>query len=359
MSDELPIGPEEGLPALEREVEELLDRYRHRRRGPVDDPGFLSARILALARRLESVAGSPEVESSCDRLLNRLSRLFLRHFVWECPGPRRREVRRIFFIAAAGGLCNRLRAVGALSAVSELSAIPFHWSWSPNGVCPGSVPCTDTLESLGQMDLSILAEIFLGDPSRTLVLSNPVAESTMYRRFLASRGVDEEIFGEVYRGAQRRFLGALTESCGIASRIEETRGRLGREYRAAHVRRTDKLRRWNKLRPGLRFPSTEDYAEILDELLDATERFFLCCDDATALQEFRSRYGERAVTFEGEFGTAFRQTSLEHSVADLVLLSGASLVVGTPESSFSSFAIHAGNAESRWPCSLPETFTGG
>lgn len=360
--------PEDGFRSLRRQVRELFDVYRDRPPGSLDDRHFLATRILSLSRRLESFrphdspeapSGPADVRDLCGYQLNLLNRIFARHFVRGRPKPRPRDVRRIFFLAWLGGLCNRLRTVCALSAVSELSAIPFQWNWTPNGTCPGSLAPTGTLESLGQLDFSILAETFLGCPSNTLILSNPFDPATIYRRFLAHRGVDERIFHAVYRSYQWRFLSALTDCCGMAERIEETRGKLGTAYRAAHVRRTDKVRRWNKLRPDIRFPTTQDYAEILDELLEPRERFFFCCDDAAVLSEFRCRYGERAMTFDGEFSEGFRQTSLEHAVADLVLLSGASLVIGTPESSFSSFAIHAGNTESRWPRSLPERFSRG
>ena len=354
------------LSEVTRQVEELLDLYRGRAARVVEDPRALAERIVSLARRLEelprpqpphpAVAGRSEVEDVCGRYLTGLSRLFFSHFISGRPKVRGREARRIIFLAANGGLCNRLRALCALSVVSELLQTPLCWTWTPDAACPGSLASTRALESLGQMDFSILAEILLERLSDTLVLTKPDPAAKFYRRFVAPTGVDEATFKELYRKYQRRFLAALTESCGLGERIETARRRLPPEYCGVHVRRTDKIQRWQKLRPGLRFPGTEDYAEILDERLDSSERFFLCCDDSAALSELRSRYGARAVTFPGEFGEGFRQTGLEHAIADLVLLSGASLVVGTPESSFSSFAIHVGNAEARWPCSLSETF---
>ena len=127
MSDELSIVPEDDLRSLTRRVRELLDVYRNRRPGSLYDRHFLATRILSLSQRLESFrphdspeapSGPADVRDLCGYQLNLLSRIFVRHFVRGRPKPRPRDVRRIFFLAWLGGLCNRLRTVCALSAVS-------------------------------------------------------------------------------------------------------------------------------------------------------------------------------------------------------------------------------------------------
>lgn len=291
------------------------------------------------------------------RVLGRLAGTIGRCHGWRHMPGRIRNCEQILLVLRSGGLCNRLRVLCALLVCSEMTDVPLYWNWFPNQHFQGSPVLDPSTAAIGHSRLDTIMQRYAHRPERSLVLSNPVTAEYVYRRCLRPLGVEEADFYSHYRRYQHRLLDILVRQYRLSATLDDLRSQLGPDYLGVHVRRTDVVRRWQRLRPDQRFPVTNDYSVMLDEQLEPGKPFFLCCDDKTARTEFQQLYGGQAVTFTGEFSNHYRQTSAAHAVADLVLLTGASTIIGTPESSFSSFAIRAGQSQALWVCSLPELFS--
>nr|WP_275405637.1 hypothetical protein [Alteromonas genovensis] len=142
----------------------------------------------------------------------------------------------------------------------------------------------------------------------------------------------------MYREEQTLLLKQISNALSLDEFVGPLLKRLPKQYLAAHIRRTDMLEHWNKTFPGYKYPSIEDYSDMITRLV-SDESFFVCCDDQSTVSTLYTKFGIRLVNYEGTFNEdAFRQTSMKHALIDLIILSQANQLIITPGSSFSDFA---------------------
>lgn len=122
----------------------------------------------------------------------------------------------------------------------------------------------------------------------------------------------------------------------IKSRLEEAKKSLGSNYVAMHIRRTDH---------GTSIENSPDevFYHAMEQL-NPDQKVFLCTDDKPTEEKFKKRFANRIITVSQDKS---RDTSsgIKSALTDLMLLSGASKIYGSFNSTFSSIASEYGNTE--------------
>lgn len=249
----------------------------------------------------------------------------------------------IFFLAHRGGMCNRLRAIAALSVAANKIGCGFGFNWVETDSCKGGV-----LPYKGFSNrISPIIKIISMNPHRIIIEDNPASAWHFFDKF-KNLGLFNSWaeFSKSYVSASSQLLDTLLEKsdCYELMRNFVSLNRLS-NYTALHIRRTDFVKHFTEKHPDEVLPSTADYINHIKK--DCPEEcFFLSTDDAEVKDAFIREFGDRVLFFDFIFSkNELRQTSFEHSLLDLAILSRSRKLVVTPRSSFSDYAASISNAE--------------
>lgn len=273
------------------------------------------------------------------------------HDIMSLPGVKRLNEssmqdfsgRGIFFFGHRAGLCNRLRAIASLSFIAKEIGCEFGFSWSETEACNGGVlpnkKFADKISPvLKNMDLSFDHFIFEDNP----------ASAWYFYEIFKKLGVFSSWpeFHAGYINESKMLLDSMLVKLGCLNYLEEfiTANSLN-SYVALHVRRTDFVPYFAKRFPNEKLPEILDFINYVKEHC-VGKKIFLSTDDIDVKAMFASEFGEDVCVLNFEFDkTQLRQTSFEHSLLDLALLSRSEELVVTPRSSFSEYAASISNAK--------------
>jgi hypothetical protein len=248
----------------------------------------------------------------------------------------------IFFLAHRGGICNRLRAIAALEAASEMVGFKFSFAWVETESCTGSpLPWKNFSNRI-----SPIAEKPELGQIHVLLEDNPASAWQYFDRFRKSCLIESwQDFNSLYIKTSAKILKLALEKLGVLHHLEAlVKANDLRNYAALHIRRTDFVSYFKNNYPGEILPPVESYMRQA-RLIPSENNFYLSTDDIKVRNRFQSEFGKRVVFFDFRFDQAeLRQTSFTHSLLDLAMLSGASHLMLTPRSSFSDYAASISNA---------------
>lgn len=116
-----------------------------------------------------------------------------------------------------------------------------------------------------------------------------------------------------------------------------------------HIRRGDHGAMLDRL--GITQPTEEDFWVYVDECLSSQHdlRVFCASDDDGVKRRFIDRFGDRALSYGAASLDRTTTTGLRCALIDLLLLSHAGFVCGTPASSFTVAASFRNLVRRRWP----------
>ena len=116
----------------------------------------------------------------------------------------------------------------------------------------------------------------------------------------------------------------------IQEDINNTKEKLGNNYIACHLRRTDG---WNH-RVYIKDRHTdEEYMEFIDQY-PRELNIYIATDNQDTQQKFIDLYGDRIIYKKIDRSNNLRQTSLQDAVKDMYICAGAKYFMGSPWSSF-------------------------
>jgi hypothetical protein len=258
-----------------------------------------------------------------------------------------------FCFAFRGGLCNRLRVICAVDALSSLLNKKYSWCWSENKDCLGALALyTDTLESAQVTLSSMLKDLLHVQPSLKNIITDPVGAWNIYDMYIENKEqISFNVFNAIYIEKQRNILNTFTSHLNIKNALDTILlTQLSDEFLGVHIRRTDMVAHWNKAFPNKKFPDLDDYKAKILSLINKEDKFFISCDDVATKAYMVREFSDQVCFYEGDFiEDEFRQTTFAHTLADLYLLSSSSQIISTQGSSFSDFAVSVSQATAMPP----------
>lgn len=261
------------------------------------------------------------------------------------------------FLKPTGGLGNRLNAIASAvqMAKDQDRKLVVFWErkWELNA------RYTDILIN---ENLNLIEKDLYNFPQRLFAkLDNRMAsltknalkyrEEDMYRIMNERNSYDfvpvfseqkenEEIFIETCFNFYKKKDFSLPElfipNKTIQNKVQEAKKLLGEGYIAMHIRRTDN-------ESSIQNSPDEIFYEAVQKL-DPSKKVFLCTDDKPTEVRFKEKFGNRIITIS-EDKSRDTKVGIQSALTDLMLLSGASKIFGSFNSTFSSIAAEYGNTE--------------
>lgn len=249
----------------------------------------------------------------------------------------------IFFLGHRGGMCNRLRAIAALSFASKKIGCEFGFSWVETESCKGGVlPHRNFSNRISPVIYRQLLDI-----DGIIIEDNPATAWHFFQKFKDLGFITSwKEFNEGYILESSELLNTLLEKADCLKTMQKFAldNRLT-NYTALHIRRTDFVEHFKNKHPTEKLPDVSDYINYIKENCP-NEKFFLSTDDIEVRDKFVFEFGDKVCFFDFNFETdKLRQTSFNHSLLDLAILSKGRRLVTTPRSSFSDYAASISNAE--------------
>lgn len=249
----------------------------------------------------------------------------------------------IFFLGHRGGLCNRLRAIAALEAAADSIGSEFAFSWVETDACRGGpLPWRNFGSRVSPRIHRVLRE-----EKKVVFEDNPVSAWQFFDKFkkigLLKSWPD---FKDVYIKKSERLLDSVIKKLNLYYVLENffKENRL-KDYTAVHIRRTDFVPYFVAKYPEERLPEISEYVDYVRSNCGG-KKVFLSTDDVDVRLNFVNSLGDQVCFFDFDFDKSqLRQTSFQHAVLDLAVLSRSSELLTTPRSSFSDYAVSISNAE--------------
>lgn len=249
----------------------------------------------------------------------------------------------IFFLGHRGGLCNRLRAIASLSFISKRIGCDFGFSWYETVACRGGVLPSKKFSNkispvIKALDMSLGNIIFEDNPA------TPWYFFEIFKNHGFIKSWDD--FNKGYIKESKILLDAILYNAGLSKYIEDfIEENSLKNYVALHIRRTDFVPYFAERYPSERLPETIEYVNYVKSKC-LGRKVFLSTDDIDVKELFVSEFGRDVCVLDFEFDKKqLRQTSFNHSLLDLALLSRSEKLVVTPRSSFSEYASSISNSE--------------
>lgn len=238
------------------------------------------------------------------------------------------------------GLCNRLQAIVCGQLYAADTGRDYYMNWSAGELCGAAFDELFTAPVEPRADIPANARIY------SSIQRHPWIAEERYRSLLAGdvrqhfSGLRNDTSPTVAIFTCHQFLSYYHDDRfvptlrklfthvhpDITRRVEVFR----REHYTdrtigVHIRRQD----WPSQK-GLDY-----YIEFMRRYPDAT--FFVCSDDAATLDEIRSHF-KTVVTFPTSSQVRGDKDAIQDALAEVILLSKTSFLIGTPGSSFSAMA---------------------
>ena len=255
--------------------------------------------------------------------------------------------KRILYFANTCGLCNRLRTIGALQVISKQINCEFSFCWTEDRSCIGSPKWALQKQDLDNQYSSILLsdslEYILNHFDSCLVIGHQANARRNYIRYGLPDHIAYDSYLRLYAKECQSLFNNFITGCDLNNEIDSYTNQLNiltdTNYLAVHIRRTDLVTEYRRIKyPELKFPVIEAYEQAIEKL-SPNKTFFLSTDCADVKLRFKNKYGDLVFIIDGEhIKENHRQTSFNHALIDLALLSRSRLLLITPHSSFSEFA---------------------
>jgi len=214
------------------------------------------------------------------------------------------------------GLCNRLRLITAYKHLSDIKNKKMEFFWVKSPQCNGLFK--DLFNPIPNIGFTYL------EHRRKSV--RPPDTATMRNLFSHSQKIKNKnhlIFKPVD---------------GIMGEVKSIQDRIGEDYIACHIRRTDiiTIQKKYKIEP----PKDQDFIDFMEKYPD--KRIFLATDSRTTQEKFIKMFPDRlaygcVVSGDGSRRYPKRTTSIQDAVKDLFLCIGSAHFMGTACSSYSTF----------------------
>lgn len=249
----------------------------------------------------------------------------------------------IFFLGHRGGLCNRLRAIASLNVIADILGCNFGFSWAETDSCRGG-----PLSNSGFANrVSPIIQRIVSSSGPTYLEDNP-ASAGYFFDLLKNTVIDLswKEFNRLYIDKSSVLLDFLLEKTLQKNILEDfISENMVNKFTALHIRRTDFVPYFTEKFPNETLPSIDAYLNFARSQ-DSSEKIFVSTDDISVKEIFLSEFGSRALFFNFEFESSkFRQTSFNHALLDLAMLSRSTKLAITPRSSFSDYAASISKAQ--------------
>lgn len=242
----------------------------------------------------------------------------------------------VFFLAHRGGLCNRLRAIASLQALSEYFCFPFYFSWCETFACTGGPPTS----SLFSNSLSSALNLCIKGNSDFFFEDEPYTPWLFFKKFEeCGYQITWKAFSEIYKIKSQELLRNILTKSGAVDIFNEFMAENALEdFIGLHIRRGDFVEYFRQSYPDSYLPSVEAYVDFIKGNSKG-KKIFLSTDDSAVKEKFSELLGDDYCHYNFSFDdTKLRQTSFLHSLLDLATLSRSSILIPTPKSSFSDYA---------------------
>ena len=204
-------------------------------------------------------------------------------------------------VVPIGGLCNRLRVIGSRLAAARAAGKTLTAWWIVGRDCPAR-----------------FRDLFHEPPVDMIIHENVAWPAHVERTCSVLAGSNENEWAPV-------AMDALKPLPAIQARIDALLARLGPEFSAVHIRRTDHNARY------------EEDTVYTDFATGSDRPCFCAADNPRSIATLKRTLGERLV-YGGAFKmTGIRMTELADAVTDLWVASYAVRFRGTYWSSFSDW----------------------
>ena len=215
------------------------------------------------------------------------------------------------------GLCNRLKLIASYKHLSDIKNKDIEMFWVKSVQC--NVLFKDLFKPIPNVNFT-----YLKLKGRTAVRPKNTAIKT-------------DLFPHDKKIKNKNHLIFKPLDC-IMKEIEETKKRIGGEYIACHIRRTDiiTIQKKYKVEP----PSDEMFEKFIED--HPNTKVFLATDNKNTQDKFIDKFRDRifysiVVSENGSTRHPKRTTSIQDAVKDVFLCIGATDFMGTACSSFSRF----------------------
>jgi hypothetical protein len=240
---------------------------------------------------------------------------------------------------AEGGLCNRLRGLISLRAMTRHAGLKLAWTWLPTSHCP--VELMEILEDLpdllGRSEKVLELKSFI--PKAFNVCSVP---HTYFNQFKATllHGIDQQSFDKMVAAEARALRVERTLLEDLEAKKAETHAS---ELVGVHIRRTDFVTSIRK--NASLIPVFNKMNSIVRA--DPNTRFLVVSDHRESIGECAKRYGVVCTGTDYD-PSHFRQSSIRDAMKDLYLLAATKRLIGTIRSSYSWYASVLGGMPSEF-----------
>jgi|TARA_R110000824_G_scaffold90840_1_gene221594 hypothetical protein len=215
------------------------------------------------------------------------------------------------------GLCNRLRLIASYKHLSDIKNKDIEMFWVKSVQC--NALFKDLFKPIPNINFTYLR------------LNGRVAVRPK------NTAIKIDLFPHDKKTKDKNHL-IFNPLDSILEEVEETKKRIGGEYIACHIRRTDiiTIQKKYKIKP----PSDEIFERFIED--HPNTKVFLATDNKSTQDKFIEKFTDRifysvVVSGDGSKRSPRRTTSIQDAVKDMFLCIGAKDFIGTPCSSFSSF----------------------
>ncbi len=214
------------------------------------------------------------------------------------------------------GLCNRLRLLAEYKYLSDIRNKKIEMFWVKSVQC--NALFKDLFQPIPNINFTYLKQ------SRKSI--RPPDTATKLKLFL----YDDKI-------KQKNHL-IFKPVDSIMETIESTKNRIGEDYIACHIRRTDIITIQKKY--NVKPPTDEEFEDFIESYPD--HKFYLATDNKQTQDKFIEKFGDRIYyssipSGNGSTRNPKRTTPIQEAVADLFLCIDSVDFCGTDCSSFSTF----------------------
>ena len=253
-------------------------------------------------------------------------------------------------VIPTAGLANRLRVLGSAMWVAEERSIPLVMTWPDDDAIsvPFEALFTNALDrDAGRTTRSFVNQRLVGFESAGAG-DDTVVEVRSHEAFSHTGGVPA--YTRPFWSAVRPHLLSLTPVEEVRRRVDAIRGRFAPTTIGVHVRSGTGPMRFDS--PD-RF-RIETFFDAVDGVLarEKDAAIYLAADATGGGERFSERYGSRLLTAlgadpDGVRANGHAEEGLRLALVDLLVLSGATCILGTSRSSFSAVAAILGGAPVR------------
>jgi hypothetical protein len=250
------------------------------------------------------------------------------------------ECRAMVFTSRTSGLANRLRALVAYQALSQMLEVDFYVDWVPDAPCDER---PETLIELGDFNFIDDATFqTLRQRKDVSVVSRSVWFDIAWQAYLVGRFSWPDYARRVQACLER------LRPCGdIEAEVDAFSARHAfNRWCGVHIRQTDNVGAypsWEKNAPAFRTDRISRVDGFAEFIAHSTDRVFLSTDNPEVERLILAQAGDRVVVFPKAYReplakVRIRTSSIREALVEMLLLGRCRRVVGTYFSSFSIFS---------------------